>query len=181
MRLAREQGRRRRDDRRASLVRDAGGAVYVEFLATFLPLLYVFLMLAQSAGMYTAKLITAHSAVMGARAAAVVIPDDPKYYDSDPGVISGKRKTAIEKAVGMTLKANSSIIAYTVEVEGTDGQVKTTFDQGGGFQQATVRVRATYLCDLSTVSWVVCGLGGFKVLEETATMPVHMASYTYPE
>jgi hypothetical protein len=182
MRQAREQGPRKRKDSSRSLRRDAGGAIYVEFLATFLPLTIVFLGLAQSSGLYAAKLITAHAAVMGARAAAVVIPDDPKYYDSAPGVVSGKRRSAIEKAVGMTLKANGSIIAYNVEVEGTNGQPKDTFDQGGGFQQATVRVRATYMCNLSIASWVVCGsFAGITTLEETASMPVHMASYEYPE
>jgi hypothetical protein len=94
---------------------------------------------------------------MGARAAAVVIPDDPKYYDSDVGQVSGKRKSAIEKAVGMTLKANGSIIAYTVEVEGANGQPKQSFGQGGGYQQATVRVKATYMCSLSVASYIVCG------------------------
>jgi hypothetical protein len=166
----------------ARLARDQKGAIYVEFLATFLPITIVFLGLAQSAGLYSAKLITAHAAVMGARAAAVVIPDDPKYYDSDVGVISGKRKAAIEKAVGMTLKANGSIIGYTVEVEGANGQAKQSFAQGGGYQQATVRVKAIYMCNLSLASYIVCGsFFGITDLEETASMPIHMASYTYPE
>lgn len=182
---AREQRVSEQDDRkrgsRSGLARDARGAIYVEFLATFLPLTIVFLGLAQSAGMYSAKLITAHAAVVGARAAAVVIPDDPKHYDSDVGVVSGKRLSAIEKAVGMVLKANSSIIAYNVDVLDANGQDKTTFSQGGGAQHCTIRVRSTYMCSLSMASWVVCGFAGITQLEATATMPVHMASYTYPE
>jgi hypothetical protein len=165
------------------LVRDRKGAVYVEFLATFLPITVVFLGLAQSAGLYSAKLITAHSAVIGARAAAVVIPDDPKHYDSDVGVLSesNQRMGAIEKAVGMTLKANGSIIGYTVEVQGANGQAKQTFAKGGGYQQATVRVTAYYKCSLSVASYVVCGWSTISKLEEKASMPIHMASYTYPE
>jgi Flp pilus assembly protein TadG len=165
------------------LVRDRKGAVYVEFLATFLPITIVFLGLAQSAGLYSAKLITAHAAVVGARAAAVVIPDDPKHYDdSEVGEVSGKRKQAIERAVGMTLKANGSIIGYSVEVEGADGQAKQKFAQSGSYQQATVRVKAIYMCSLSVASYIVCGsFFGITDLEETASMPIHMASYPYPE
>jgi hypothetical protein len=163
------------------LFRETRGAVYVEFLATFLPLTCVFLGIAQSAGMYAAKLVTAHAAVAGARAAAVVLPDDPKYYGSKPGAVSGERMTAIEDAVGMVLKANGSITGFDVSIEDSNGNTKTSFSQSAGFQNATVRVRATYKCNLSVASFIVCGsINGKTVLEESATMPVQMAPYDYP-
>jgi hypothetical protein len=178
MRIMQKRAERARD----SLRRDQRGAIFVEFLAAFLPLTIVFLGLAQSAGLYSAKLITAHAAVSGARAAAVVLPDDPKYYDSDPGVVSGQRLSAIEHAVGMVLKANGSIVEFNTEIEGSNGQPKQAFAKSAGFQLATVRVRATYKCTLSLASRIVCGsLSGTTTLEEAASMPVHMASYEYPE
>ena len=176
-----KRARAEKKQEKQTLSRDTQGAVYVEFLATFLPITVVFLGLAQSAGMYSAKLITAHAAVTGARAAAVVLPDDPKYYDSDVGSVSGKRKADIEKAVGMVLRANGSIIDYQVEVLGSGGQEKSQFGQGG-YENATVRVKSLYMCSLSVASWVVCGsFAGITTLEAEATMPVHMAPYTYPQ
>lgn len=66
--------------------RDAttGGAVYVEFLLAFIPLFFLFLGMVQMGLLYAADLAVRHAAVVAARAAMVVIDDDPERYDSDP-------------------------------------------------------------------------------------------------
>src|SRR5262245_4995337 len=67
---------------------DARGAVFVEFLAAFTPLFLSFWCLLQSAGVFAGNLVVRHSAVLGARAAAVVIPDNPnKYKDEEVGKV----------------------------------------------------------------------------------------------
>ena len=53
----------------------------VEFLIAFVPLFMLFLGIVQFALMGAAALIVQHAAVVGARAAVVVLDDDPKYYD----------------------------------------------------------------------------------------------------
>lgn len=64
-----------------SLFRDSGGAVYVEFILSFIPLLFMFLGIIQMAMLYAAQLVVQHAAVSATRAAAVVIDDDPERYD----------------------------------------------------------------------------------------------------
>jgi hypothetical protein len=66
------------------------GAVMVEFLIAFIPLFMLFLGIVQFTLMGAAALIVQHAAVVGARAAVVVLDDDPKYYDQlERGEISG--------------------------------------------------------------------------------------------
>lgn len=66
---------------RRELARDEGGAVYVEFLIAFFPIFILVLGLVQMALMYTAHLVVQHAASTAARAAIVVLPDDPARYD----------------------------------------------------------------------------------------------------
>jgi hypothetical protein len=157
------------------------GAVYVEFLGTFMPITLIFLGLVQSAGLYTGKLVTAHAAVVGARAAAVVLADDPQFYDkAQVGKIKGKREDAIVKAVSMTLKGNGSLIPLGVEVQGANGKAVTQVDQYS-YPVVTVKVKAAYHCGILHFSdWMICGWSRMKTLEETATLPVQMAPYEYP-
>ena len=83
-----------------SLKEDQRGAVMVEFLIAFLPIFFSFWCILQSAGVYAGKLVVMHSAYLGARAAGVVLPDDPKNYGGAKEYsLTGKRKTDIEKAV----------------------------------------------------------------------------------
>ena len=61
------------------------------------PFFFGFWCLMQSVGIYAGKLVTMNAAYLGARAAAVVLPDDPKNYDkAGIGEFKGKRKDAIE-------------------------------------------------------------------------------------
>lgn len=62
------------------LARDAGGAVYVEFLIAFIPFFVMVLGMMQIALMYSAHLIVQHAAFSAARAAMVVFPDCPDRY-----------------------------------------------------------------------------------------------------
>src|SRR5258708_36207326 len=88
---------------------DRRGAVYVEFLIAFLPVLVFFSALFQLGMVQIADLVTEHAAVVAARAAIVILPDDAIYYDDVPeNNLSGKdnrRRSDIEEAARMALSA----------------------------------------------------------------------------
>ncbi|MBW2460473.1 MAG: pilus assembly protein [Deltaproteobacteria bacterium] len=65
-----------------TLAKDTSGVVYVEFLIAFMPFLVMFLGMVQVALYLTANLVVRHAATTAARAAVVVLPDDPQYYDN---------------------------------------------------------------------------------------------------
>jgi hypothetical protein len=69
--------------RSARLGRDRRGVVFVEFLVAFLPVYTFFLCLVQLALLFAVRLITEHAATNAARAAAVVIGDDPRRYHGE--------------------------------------------------------------------------------------------------
>src|SRR6478752_1790726 len=60
---------------------DTRGAVIVEKLIAYFPTLLFFFATWQVAEMYTAKLIVDRAASAAGRAAAVVLADDPFFYD----------------------------------------------------------------------------------------------------
>ena len=70
--------------RRAKTPRHDEGAAYVEFLICFLPVFTMFLAMVQLGLMYAGKLTVGHSANRAARAAMVVLDDDPDRYGNDP-------------------------------------------------------------------------------------------------
>jgi hypothetical protein len=172
------RGKRPAKARRGAL--DNRGAIYVEFLGAFLPIFFSFLCLLQSAGLYAAKLVTRHSAYLGSRAAAVVIPDDPKQYSgAGVGQATGKRKDAVERAVRMGLGANRSLmgaIALT-KLSSGGGQVKTSF---GRDETVTVQVIVPYRCRVAFAKLFVCPLGGFTPIEASSSNVIHGADYEYP-
>jgi len=68
---------------RPTLDRDTRGAVYVEFLLAFIPLFFMFLGMVQMGLLYGASLVVQHSSNVAARAAMVVMDDDPACYDGE--------------------------------------------------------------------------------------------------
>lgn len=170
----------RASTQRPTLERDARGAVYVEFLIAFLPLLVFFECLVQLAGLITAKLVVAHAASCGARAASVVVWDDPKYYSNvEPGSATGQRRDDIEKAVAIPLRAVKSIVKMKVTMPSGDGagDDRTSY---GADDVVRVRVEATYRCMVPLASHLVCGLvTGRRTLTAEAAMPGQGAEYKY--
>jgi hypothetical protein len=66
-----------------TLLSDRGGAVYVEFLLSFIPLFFLFLGMVQMGLLYAADLVVRHAAVTATRAAIVVLDDNPERYGGD--------------------------------------------------------------------------------------------------
>jgi Flp pilus assembly protein TadG len=86
--------------------------VYVEFIIAFMPIFVLFLAICQFSLLVVARLVVSHAAVRAARAAIVVLQDDPQYYNKAPcGTLSsnsgnqqGPRMTAIRSAAVEPLK-----------------------------------------------------------------------------
>ncbi len=68
----------------SDVARDARGIVYVEFVFAFMPLLVMFLSICQLAFLTMGRLVVQHAALCGARAAIVVLEDDPTKYAEAP-------------------------------------------------------------------------------------------------
>ena len=63
---------------------NARGVVYMEMLMALMPLLLTFLGICQLAILYAGQLVVQHAASRAARAAIVVLEDDPKGYGKAP-------------------------------------------------------------------------------------------------
>lgn len=90
---------------------DQRGLVMLEFVIAFVPVFLLFLAVAQLALLGAAQLVVQHAAICGARSAAVVLDDDPRFYDHAPaGELDrppkdGPRLAAIRAAVHAPLAA----------------------------------------------------------------------------
>jgi hypothetical protein len=67
-----------------AVLEDDRGAVYVEFLLVFMPVFLFFLAVVELGFVYAGKLVVQHAATRAARAAAVILDDDPARYRGEP-------------------------------------------------------------------------------------------------
>ncbi len=153
------------------LLRETRGAVYVEFLAVFLPLFIFFLSLVQLIFVQTASLVVSHAAMTAARAAAVIAPDDPAYYGgAGVGTLGGAKKNDVIKAAAIPLSAL-----------GPEGE-GLTVDVGGAYAKdamITVKLKYDYKCRVPGGALFVCGFGGTKTISAEAAMRNQGAEYVY--
>jgi len=183
------------------------GAVYIEFLIAFMPLLVSFLCIWQVSILFTTKLFVDHAAFSGARAAAVIIAEDPNRIN-DPGgaksvnVLTSQRATLVQDAVGMALMPlvlNGTVLRFNVmypdpaKPGGPDIMLNRTYP---GMTQTSVsmvrvRVQARMNCQIIFANAILCHnlLGSFvgskslsppylDVVSE-AIFPYQGASYEY--
>lgn len=152
-----------------SCQRDARGAVSVEYLVAFLPVMFFFTSVWQLTDAYASQLVVQRAASAAGRAASVVLPDDPFYYGGEAANgYSGQRKRQIELAANLVLDASPHILANPeVSIEGASGN-----------GPLTARVRARLLC---FPGWgaLVCGSDGELTLSAAVRYPYHGASYQY--
>lgn len=82
------------------LVKDARGAVSLEFLISIVPIWTFALCILQLALIARADLMVRHSADAAARAAAVVLPDDPHEYGGEPEMSVHRSRLTREDLTG---------------------------------------------------------------------------------
>jgi guanyl-specific ribonuclease Sa len=148
------------------------GAVYIEFLIAFMPLLVFFLCLWQVAILYGTKLFVDHAAFSGARAAAVVIAESANRVGDNGGASSvntldGRRNRLVQDAVALSLLPlilDGTVISYNVQYPdgATPGGPNTMLGQkypGMGMSTVTmarVRVRAMMNCKIAFANAIMC-------------------------
>ncbi len=147
---------------------DAEGAVFVEQLIVFFPTLFFILVVYQLMDLFTANILLRHASFAAARAAIVVLPDNPARY-SGAGVnqFTGARKLAVERAAGLVLKTDPHFDASSIGVEVAKN----------GNEQLRATVTARYQCFASFVN-IVCG-GGSRELKGVGVDVYQGASYVY--
>lgn len=155
---------------RRSVLRDTRGAAVVEALIAFPVFFAFFSCLVQLIYLELGALATQHAATVAARAAVVVAADDPKYYGSGTGSLTGKRKEDVEEAVKNTLRISSA-----------DPRMRVTFS--GGFGEGEIvkaRVEFDHPCGIPVGGLIVCGPSRKATVIREASMPSQTAGYTYP-
>ena len=171
------------------------GAIFVEFLVVFLPLLTVILGVVQLSMLYVGKAVTQRSANAAVRAAVVVLDDDPRYYGGAPrNSATGARLEAIKRAAAvplMSLSADSGTVKKGIGI-GEDGagsnlsyaisNTTLSFPTGttaGEDSDVTVRVSFDYNCGVPLGRFVLCGGDHKLTLRAEATLVNQGASYAY--
>jgi hypothetical protein len=150
---------------------DTGGAVFVEFLIAFLPVFTFFLCLIQLGLLFAVREVTEHAATTAARAAAVVIGDDPKRYgDEAPNQLdtgSGKRYDAIYRAAMLTVAPfilDGTIRSLKIEFPKPDapegdaqtGTVNYAPMDHANISKVRVRVSVEANCKIGLGNWIAC-------------------------
>lgn len=141
----------------------------VETLIAYLPILFFFMATWQLTELCAAHLVVERSASAAARAASVVLPDDPFYYGgAGINAYEGSRKSDIELAAKMVLAAAPQI--------SDDPVISVSGNSGTGPLKATVT--ANFHCFAGWVS-IVCGGGGVRKLSVDAEAAYQGALYQY--
>lgn len=120
------------------LAKDERGAVYVEFLLVFLPVFLIFLGLVQASLLYTANIVVRHAANTAARAAMVVLDDDPAEYDDE-----ARNDMTGEGGSEGSSSSSSNPLGGFLDMTG-EGSTTTSSDEGdsgdlGGKRVAAIR------------------------------------------
>lgn len=152
----------------ARLGRDSRGVIFVEHLIAYLPVIFFFMATWQLLEMCAAHLILKRAASAGARAAIVVLPDDPSYYGGVPkDKFDGKRKEDIKLAAAIVLGANPHF-----------GDFEVTLNETTDSKPLTATVNANFYCFAGWAS-LVCGASGHRMLTAKSTYAYQGASYKY--
>lgn len=129
---------------------DKKGAVLVEFLVALMPLMITFSCFVQLAQSATAKLVVKHSAIVGARAAAVISNKNNNTPDQPKGANQADIEAGVKAALGPWLPHMQSV---QVQVEDT-----SSCDDPYGLVKVTVTVE--HKCEVPFGGRLVCGAGG---------------------
>ena len=149
------------------LKRDTRGAVLAEFAIAFMPVAMMFLFVTQFARFEMCRLATWHAANVAVRACAVINNGDAVNPGGDK---SNGPKTDANKAAQQVLKP---FIGDGSELQVQDIDRPSQSDPEG---TDTIKVNATYTCQVPVGKTLMCG-GGSKTWTVTAKMPHQGAQY----
>jgi Flp pilus assembly protein TadG len=149
------------------LHKDRKGAVLVEFLVAVMPLMITFSSFVQVAQVATARLVVKHSAIVAARAAAVISNAHSNTPDQKKGDNKDEIEAAVRAALGPWAQTMDSI---KVEID----------DQSSGgdpYGMVQVTVTTEYHCSVPFGSTIVCKAGGARTMTMKAAFPHQGACY----
>jgi Flp pilus assembly protein TadG len=150
------------------LERDSRGAVLAEFCIALVPLLTTFFSFVQLSRIATARLIVKHSAIVGARAAAVIANGSNNNPGEKSGTNVAEVEGAVKAAMGPWWNKSGGVTAVNVTVNDSSSQRDP-------YNWVEVTVTATYACNIPMGS-IACG-GKTKKLVERFRMPHQGAHY----
>lgn len=152
---------------RTPLPCDERGVAFVEFLVAFVPLWIFFLCIVQLALIATASLIVQHAADSAARAAAVVLPDDPSQYEGPDAMLDAVRAAALAPLTPLaptrlgrdSTIANALSSASPSSSDYPDAALSLRFaapEQGANEKEVTVRLSYAYACGIPIARNILC-------------------------
>jgi hypothetical protein len=154
--------------KRAPLSADTRGVIFVEHLIAYLPIMFFFLATWQLIELCAGHLILKRAASAAARAAVVVLPDDPLFYDDVPkDKYEGKRQDDVKLAAALILAASPHFDAFDVAVA-----------PAAGSAPLSATVTANFRCFAGWVS-LVCGADGVRRLSAKSTYVYQGAAFDY--
>jgi hypothetical protein len=147
---------------------DNRGAVLAEFVIAIVPVLTMFFTFIQLSRLATARLVVKHSAIVGARAAAVIANSTKNTPDQKPGPNDMEISNGVKAAMGPWWSKPGAISEVVVTVH----DASTRQDP---YDWVEVKVSATYLCNIP-MGFIACG-GPTRQIVETFKMPHQGARY----
>jgi len=154
--------------RLGALAKDRRGAVAVEFAVATMPLLLCFFCFLQVAFVFTAKMFVRHAAVVGARAAIVILPPNPGGKNGKSIGTTDDIRNAVRASAGTWGKKD--LLAFQEEISDSD--------PGAENSDVTVKVTAKFKCTVPLGKTVVCpSQGGTINIVDSATLPKQGAKY----
>lgn len=160
---------------RRSLLRHDGGAVFVEHLIAYLPVLFFFLATWQLIELCAARLIVQRAASAAARAAIVILPDDPAFYQGGGEAASTKGTYSLPGGDPSIYQNHGNPSGYNAKPSDT-----TTEEQGRGAtatgeKGVEITLAAAMILaanpHLGEPHVAISGGGGSSVLSATVTAP----------
>jgi uncharacterized membrane protein YgcG len=147
---------------------DKRGAVLVEFVVAFMPLMITFSCFVQLSQMATAKIVVKHSAIVGARAAAVISNGKNNTPDQAKGDNQADIKAGVNAALGPWKKTMTNVdVAIDDKSSCTDP-----------YGLVTVTVTADYKCSVPFGGRLLCGaVGATRTLKQAYGFPHQGARY----
>jgi uncharacterized membrane protein YgcG len=147
---------------------DKRGAVLVEFVVAFMPLMITFSCFVQLAQMATAKIVVKHSAVVGARAAAVIA----NGHKNTPDQKQGDNKTDIEAGV------NAALGPWKKTMSSVNVAIDDKSSCSDPYGLVSVTVTAEYKCSVPFGGRLLCGaVGATRTMKQTYGFPHQGARY----
>jgi hypothetical protein len=154
----------------ARLSKEERGAVFVEQLIAYLPIIFFFLATWQLLELCAAQLIVQRAASAAVRAAIVVYPDDDAFYqDAAPG--EDPKTGDVKLAAALILAANPHLSEPVVQLDGADKGTRAMVP-------VTATVTSRFSCFAGWAS-LVCGLGGSRPLTAKSSHVFQGAEYRY--